>query len=159
MNSMTIVMDLKLYWKNFLFQSFLVIISIFIVLILFYAVQAVIAASLAATVFILFSVPKNAEAKTRNVIGGYLACILCGSLFSLIHTSIFFHELLICSIAVGSSFFIMTVLNIEHPPACGIALGLAIQGFDISLIIAVLLSIIILVSIKYLLKPLLKDLI
>jgi len=47
----------------------------------------------------------------------------------------------------------------EHPPACGTALGVAITGFSWGVGIAVISSTIILAIIRSLLRPYLKDLV
>ena len=60
--------------------------------------------------------------------------------------------------AVGLSIFIMVVTDTEHPPASGTALGVAIQGFNFKVIIAVLASAVILSLVHTLFKRHLKDL-
>jgi CBS-domain-containing membrane protein len=41
---------------------------------------------------------------------------------------------------VGLSIFLMVALNLEHPPASGTALGIALNGFAWNVAVAVVLS-------------------
>ena len=154
-----IVQELKLYWKHYLFQSLAAALSIFIVLLFLTTQHAVIIASIGATTFIVFAMPKSITAKPRNVIGGHIAGIIAGSLCALIP-----HQLPLCNIAVyscsvGLSMFIMVVTNTEHPPASATALGVAIHGFSFEVTIAILTSTIVLSLIHHYCKRYLRDLI
>ena len=53
----------------------------------------------------------------------------------------------------------MVVFDMEHPPACGTALGIAMTGFSLNVGIAVISSIIVLSVIQKVYKPYLKDLV
>ena len=52
----------------------------------------------------------------------------------------------------------MTLVNAEHPPAAGIAVGLVFHDWDFKTIVFVLSAVGILALIKKLLKPVLKNL-
>jgi hypothetical protein len=60
---------------------------------------------------------------------------------------------------VGISMFLMVALDMEHPPASGTALGVAIGGFSIMVMVAVLTSAVVLSLAHHYLKRYLKDLV
>lgn len=120
--------------------------------------HAVIIASLGATSFIVFAMPDYITAQPRNVIGGHIVGLFCGFLFSLIPHPSLLSSILVYSLAVGASIFIMVVTNTEHPPASGTALGVAMTGITLDVLIAVVVSIVILSVIHRLCKPYLRDL-
>jgi len=68
-------------------------------------------------------------------------------------------KILIPSLSVGLSIFVMVITNTEHPPAAGTALGIVVQGWSYSTIVIILITISLLSMTKYLLKPWLKDLV
>lgn len=150
--------EFREHWKSYVLQSMLATAAVFIALYFLSIQHAVIIASLGATAFIVFAMPENITAQTRNVIGGHIVGLLCGFLFSLIPHPSLLLSLLIYSLAVGASIFIMVVTDTEHPPASGTALGVVMTGMIINVLIAVVLSIIILSVIHRLCKPYLKDL-
>jgi CBS-domain-containing membrane protein len=146
------------HWKSYLLQSTLATIAVFIVLYFLSMQHAVIIASLGATAFIVFAMPDYITAQPRNVIGGHIVGLFCGFLFSLIPHSSLLSSLLVYSLAVGTSIFIMVVTDTEHPPASGTALGVAMTGITLDVLIAVVVSIVILSVIHRLCKPYLRDL-
>jgi len=139
-----VVEEFKLFWKRYLLQSFFATLTIFVVLLFLSLQHAVIIASIGATAFIIFAMPKNITAKPRNLIGGHLVGLISGSLCALIPHPLFFYSVLVYSLAVGISIFVMVVIDTEHPPASGTALGVAITGFSLNAVIAVITSVIIL---------------
>jgi len=151
--------ELRLFWKNYIFQSFLATLTIFVVLLFLSIEHAVIIASIGATAFIVFAMPKSITAKPRNVIGGHLVGFLSGCLCALIPHSSFLYSILLYSLAVGLSIFIMVVTDTEHPPASGTALGFVITGFDLKTAIALMASVIILSLVHHFFKPYLRDLV
>ena len=150
--------EFRQHWKSYVLQSMLATVAVFIALYFLSMQHAVIIASLGATAFIVFAMPENITAQTRNVIGGHIVGLFCGFLFSLIPHSSLLSSLLVYSSAVGASIFIMVVTDTEHPPASGTALGVVMTGITLNVLIAVVLSIIILSVIHRLCKPYLKDL-
>ena len=145
-------------WKNYLYQSFLATVVVLIVFLLLSAEHAVVIASIGATAFIVFTMPRNITAKPRWVIGGHLVGLFSGSLCSLIPHSSILAAIIIYSVAVGISILLMVALDVEHPPASGTALGTAITGFSPSIMLAVLTSSIILSLAHHFFKRFLKDL-
>jgi CBS-domain-containing membrane protein len=130
----------KTQWRQYLLQSVAATIVIFII---FFAVtpeRPVIVASIGASTFIVFAMPCNHTAQPRRVIGGHIIGILCGSLFSFFPEMHMLPSIALYSIAVGLSIFMMVSLNLEHPPASGTALGIALNGFSLEVATAVILS-------------------
>jgi CBS-domain-containing membrane protein len=121
----------RLHWKNYVFQSLFATVAVFVVLYFLTLQNAVIIASIGATAFIVFAMPKALTANARNVIGGHV---------------------------VGLSIFTMVVTDTEHPPASGTALGVAITGVHPNVLITVVLSIVLLSLIHHFFKPYLRDL-
>ena len=140
-------------------QSILAAFSVFIFALYFLSLQhAVIIASIGATAFIIFAMPDSITARPRNVIGGQLVGLLSGFLFSLLGQQALIYSLIIYSLAVGTAIFIMVVIDTEHPPAAGTALGVAITGISLDVFIAVTVSIILLSLIHKFFKPYIRDL-
>jgi len=145
-------------WKNYLYQSFLAAVVVFVVLLLLTMEQAVIIASIGATAFIVFTMPRNIFAKPRRVIGGHIVGLISGSLCALIPHSSTLASISVISFAVGVSICLMVAIDVEHPPASGTALGVALTGFTPGAMIAVLTSSIILSLAHTFSKKFLKDL-
>ena len=150
--------EFKRLWKNYLYQSFLATIVVFIVLLLLNMEHAVVIASIGATAFIVFTMPRNITAAPRRVIGGHLIGLFSGSLCALIPHSSIFPSIIVYALAVGVAIFLMVALDAEHPPAGGTALGVAITGYSPSVVIAVLTSSIVLSLAHRFSKRFLKDL-
>ena len=151
--------QLKLFWKNYVFQSLFATLVIFAVLLVLRFQQVVIIASIGSTAFIVFAMPNSIAARPVNIIGGQLVGFACGYLCGLIpHESSFLAAAVIYSLAVGLSIFIMVVTDTEHPPASGTALGVAISGFSPKVLIALIASVLALSLVHYFFKKHLKDL-
>lgn len=147
------------HWKNYVFQSIFATITIFFILFFLTFIDAVVVASIGASVFIVFAMPKAITARARNIIGGHLTGLVCGSLFALIPRTLFLSNIIVYSLAVGFSIFIMVVIDTEHPPAAGTALGVAMVGFSVNISFALISSTIILSLIHHIFKDQLIDLV
>lgn len=151
--------------KQYLFQSFLAFLFSFLLLLTFGTItEAAIVASIGSTIFIVFALPSAATAKKRNIIGGYLIGTFSGLTMSFLikHLTFLgdtFTTVLFASLAIGLSIFLMVIFDAEHPPASGIALGLAVQHYNEWTILFVLGSALILAGTKKILKKHLIDLI
>jgi CBS-domain-containing membrane protein len=152
------VEELSSYWKNYVFQSLLAALTTFVVLLFLSLQEAVIVASIGATAFIVFAMPNSITARPRNVIGGHLVGLLCGTLFALIPHSSFLYSAVAYSLSVGLSIFIMVVIDTEHPPASGTALGVAITGFSTAVVLAVMTSAVVLSLVRHSFRRHLRDL-
>jgi CBS-domain-containing membrane protein len=150
--------EFRQHWKNYVMQSILAACSVFIVLYFLSLQHAVVIASIGATAFIVFAMPDSITARPRNVIGGQLVGLLSGFLFSLLGQQVLLYSLIIYSLAVGTAIFTMVVIDTEHPPAAGTALGVAMTGISLDVFIAVTVSIILLSLIHKLFKPYIRDL-
>lgn len=146
--------------RNYILQSFLALIVIFIMsLFIDIFMQTTIIASLGATVFILFTMPHKQVSRGRYIFGGYTIGIIVGSLCTrLMLPEFIFEESLILSLAVGLALFLMVVTNTEHPPAAALAMGIAVEGADFFTIIAIYICILIVFVGKKLLSPWLVNL-
>ncbi len=146
-------------WKNYVWQSSLAALTIFLVLLFLNITHAVVIAAIGATAFIVFAMPQNITAHPRNIVGGHLVGLVMGSLCALLPQPSPLLSILAYSLAVGLSVFIMVVIDVEHPPAAATALGLAIMGFSLNAAIAVAASAVSLALAHHFLKPFLKDLV
>jgi len=151
--------ELKSHWKNYLFQSALAGLSVFLLLVVLHLRNIVVVASIGSTAFIVFTMPREITAGTRSVIGGHLVGFCCGTLSALIPASYYFPPALGYSFAVGLSILIMVVTDTEHPPAAGTALGVAISGFSTEVLFSLLISVVVLSTIHRFFKAHLKDLV
>ena len=150
--------EFRLHWRNYVLQSLFATLAVFVVLYFLTLQNAVIIASLGATAFIVFAMPKALMANARNVIGGHVVGLFCGFVFSLIPHPTLFGGLVCYSAAVGLSIFTMVVTDTEHPPASGTALGVAITGMHPNVLVTVILSVVLLSLIHHFFKPYLRDL-
>ena len=145
-------------WKSYLYQSSLAGAVVAIVLFILHINQAVVVASIGATAFIVFTMPKLSTAHPRRVVGGHIIGLACGSVMALIPHSTVPISVIVYSVTVGLSIFLMVASDFEHPPASGTALGVAISGFSLNVALAVIASSILLALAHHLLKRNLKDL-
>ena len=154
--------------KRYVFQCCLAAISILIVLLFLDVLKhTAIIATLGATSFIVFTMPKAYASHPRPLIGGYLVGIIVGVICHYLSTatlalvlmrSVETSYIIFGSLAVGLSILIMTITDTEHPPAAGIALGLVINEWVYLTVIFILSSVLVLFVVKSLLKPILVDL-
>ncbi|MBE9514352.1 MAG: HPP family protein [Chloroflexi bacterium] len=147
------------YWKNYVFQSSLAALTIFLLLLLLNLEHVVVIAAIGATAFIVFAMPGDITARSRNIIGGHLVGFAVGSLCALLPQPWVCLSMLVYSLAVGLSVLIMVTIDTEHPPAAATALGMAITGFSHDAAVAVVTSVILLALAHHFLKPFFKDLV
>jgi len=150
--------NLRRNWVNYVWQSLVAGLFIFLIFfVLSELIGVIVLASIGSTFFTVFALPNNRTAKPRNVIGSHVVCILIGLACCPIAS-----VSLGAGIAVGASAFFMVITDTEHPPAAGIALGLALasspalafSSAGFALVAALLASVL-----KKLLSPWLKDLV
>lgn len=157
-----IIGDFRYYWRNFVWQSLLATGSVFLVLMILGMEEAVIIASLGATAFVVFALPEKITAFPRNVIGGHFVGLCCGlagiGLLHALPVTNNWVENAVYALAVGLSIFIMTVIDTEHPPAAGTALGVVMKGYDPHVFIQVMIFAVIFTVIRLLLKKHMHDL-
>ncbi|MBN2484038.1 MAG: HPP family protein [Candidatus Omnitrophica bacterium] len=152
----------------YVFQSLCASVYIlFILLFLDIRHNAAIIASLGASVFLVFTTPRQYYAHPKPLIGGYLVGILMGVLFSyLAHTvlieTVFAGDIrhVVCgALAVGISIFLMVITDTEHPPAAGMALSLVLGAWNLYTVTFIVTAVIFLSLLKKILNPFLKKLI
>ena len=128
--------------------------------------QTVLIASLGASAFIAFAVPRSLHSGPRNLVGGYAVGIIAGVTMSLLSNllalSPFWEHagmVLFGALAISLAMFLMVVTRTEHPPAAALALGLVLNEWTFVTLVVVLSGVIVLSVIKRLILPLLLDLI
>ena len=147
------------HWLNYLLQSILAAASVFVLLVTLRQQNLVVAASLAATAFTVFTMPGSVTASARNIIGGHVIGLVFGSVFALVLPESPLARDAMFALAVGSAMLLMTVTNTEHPPAAGTALGVAMTGYSWRIVLGVLVGAAVLALIHKLLRKFLRDLI
>ncbi len=138
----------KKHWRAYAVQALLSTTALFVPLLLLRMQHNVIVASIGATAFIVFALPRTKSARTRNTIGGHAIGLMCGGVMSLVPLASELQSALIYSSAVGLTFFLMLATRHEHPPAAGTALGIAISGISAGAVIAVMASAILLSALR-----------
>lgn len=154
-------------WLYYILQSLLATFTILIVLIFLQLATPVIVAALGATAFVAFAMPKNVTAQPRNIVGGHAVGVLSGGICALIFiffgNGVEYIHIILASISVGLTIFIMVVTDTEHPPGCSTSLGLVVHGTVILEVayfsIFILISASIITAVKHALDPKLKDLV
>jgi CBS-domain-containing membrane protein len=153
--------------KQYLFQSGLATLTILLVLLFLDVIQhTAIIATLGASAFIIFIMPKSYISMPRQVIFGYLIGIIAGCVchFSALALSAlpFITDkvamILFGALAVGITIFILAITDTEHPPVVGVALGLVLNQWNYQTIIFIICAVGIMTVIKILLEPILIDL-
>jgi len=149
-------------------QCSLASLSVFLVLLILDSISnAAVIASLGASSFIAFTMPKAQVSKPRYMIGGYVVGTVTGCLCHYLHLIIQSSMLempynipviTLSAISVGMAIFLMTITNTEHPPAAGIALGLVFDGFSFLSVLIIIVGIVCLSIIKIILTPNLENL-
>ena len=151
----TIISKFKTLWKYYLLQSLLAGIALLIIVLVLGKDKMVTVSAIGATAFIVFATPKAVSAQTKHVIGGHLVGLAAGAVFY--YTSLpYFVEY---PLAVGIAIFLMVALDVEHPPAVGTALAVAINEVTLDSCISIMISVVILSQCRYLLRGYLKDLV
>jgi len=159
------VAEVRAHWKNYLLQSALAALTLLIALLvlklqhgLMSAEGVVIVASMGSTAFIVFVMPRAWSAHARNVVGGHLFGLVCGTLGSLAAVPMGSYAIVAYSVVVGLSIFLMVVTDTEHPPAAGTALGVAISGVSWKVALAVVTGAVVLALAHRVLGRRLRDL-
>jgi CBS-domain-containing membrane protein len=124
-------------------------------------------AALGASSFIAFTMPAYDVSKPRFMIGGYLVGISVGCFCHFLSLSPWMASLFVSqrtssivfgALSVGLAIFLMVVTDTEHAPATSVALGLMLEKWDYLTLVFVLCGIIFISTLKWLLKPVLKNL-
>ncbi len=128
----------------------------------------IVIATIGATSFIVFTMPHKEGAKSRYIVGSYILGVTVGAIAYYISTipwlSHFlflqqYYDEIFGAIAVGVTMFLMVILNIEHPPAAGLALALVLNDWDFNTLLVIGLAIILILSFRHLFRRKMIDLI
>lgn len=168
--------DVKRLGLNLLWQPLLASIIVAMVLWGFSSqsttnlVWALGAGAISSTVYIAFGAPSCNAARMRNIIGGYLVAILCGTVIQNILTYFGFLNLphlnsslelfgvLNAAMVVGLVLLLMSLLQCEHPPAAGLSLVVVIDMRSYKILLIIMAYVCLIAAIKWLLRSYLKDL-
>jgi CBS-domain-containing membrane protein len=118
--------------------------------------RPILTASVGATAFIVFAIPSDVTANTKNIIGGHLIGVFAGSLSAWLASES--SALIFYSLAVGLSIFLMVITDCEHPPASGTALGLAVSGTSLDLVVTLMVCVVALAVVHKIFRRYLRDL-
>ena len=147
------------YWKTYLTQSSYAAAAVFFITLLL-SENPVVIASIGATAFIVFALPNNIAAEPKRIIGGHFLGFFIGSCFAVFpFMDIIFFKAIWFALSIGFTILLMVVLDFEHPPAAGTALGMTLVGYSGSAAIAIIISVLSLAIIAYIFKPYLEDLV
>jgi len=147
------------HWKAYVFQSLFATMVMLVVLLFLTLQNAVVAASVGSSAFVVFAMPKSIPARSQNVIGGQIIGMLCGLLGNWLAHGTPVHEYIGFAVAVGLSIFIMVVVDMEHPPASGTALGVALTSTSWRVAVGVVSSVVLLSLIRIVFKKHIRDLV
>jgi len=155
-------LDRKLKGNMFHYIVQCLIATASLIFVLFYmdvVMETAIVASIGATSFIIFTMPHTNGSKAIYILGGYAVGASVGVLSNLLLVLDFGIPVnIIGALAVGLSMFLMVITNTEHPPASALALGVAINGYTINMLVFIYGVAIILLLIKWTLRKWLIDL-
>ena len=147
------------YWKQYIIQSSFAALTVFIITLIL-SDNPVIIASIGSTAFIVFAMPNNISAEPKRIIGGHSLGFFIGSCFAVFpFMNILFFKAIWFSLSVGITILLMVVLDVEHPPAAGTALGMTLIAYSATSATAILISVLFLAFIGHITKPFLKDLV
>jgi CBS-domain-containing membrane protein len=145
-------------WKAYVAQSAIAGATTFLILLFLNFEDAVVIAALGASAFIVFGRPFDLTAKPRNVIGGHMIGFVVGSLCALLPQPSAMAAISWYALSVGLSIFLMVVAYMQHPPAAATALGVAMSGYSMQMLIAVVTITLMLAAVHFALKPRLRNL-
>jgi CBS-domain-containing membrane protein len=159
---------LKKNLGRYIFQCGLATGTILLILIfLDILTHTAIIATLGATAFVVFTMPRAYASGPRPLFGGYLIGICVGWLCSFVSTLILKVPIIVTQItayiifgalAVGIAIFLMTITNTEHAPAAGMALGLVINQWDFLTIFFILAALMFMAALRKFIRPVMIDL-
>jgi CBS-domain-containing membrane protein len=152
----TIINKFKKLWIYYILQSLLAALALFILVLILGRDKMVVTSAMGATSFIVFAMPKAVSAQTKNVIGGHLVGLACGTIFYFAALPYFVEY----PCVVGIAIFLMVALDVEHPPAAGTALAVVIKEISpIDAFVIIMISAVILSQCRYYLRHHLRDLV
>jgi CBS-domain-containing membrane protein len=145
----------KKLWKYYLLQSLLAVAVLSILVLILGKDRTVLISAMGATTFIVFAMPTTVSARTRNVIGGHLVGLGCGAIFYFTDWPYFIEY----PLAVGLAILLMVALDVEHPPAAGTALAVAINEVSREAFITIMITAVVMSQCRYYLRHRLRNLV
>ena len=146
------------HWRRYLIQSSYAAVTVFFITITL-SNSPVIIASIGATAFIVFAMPNNIAAEPKRIIGGHFLGFFIGSCFAVFpFMDVVLFKALWFSLSVGITILFLVVLDLEHPPAAGTALGMTLIAYSLTSVVTIFISVLFLAIVSHLSKPYLKDL-
>ena len=141
-------------------------VALILLLVLDAVTQTVLIASLGASAFIAFAVPRSLHSDPRHLVGGYLVGMASGACMSSLYslaglsgTSDHAVMIIFGALAISLAMFLMVLTRTEHPPAAALALGLVLNEWSLVTLAVVLVGVVGLSVIKRLVLPMLMDLV
>lgn len=152
------IVRIRKRWRAYVVRSALAGGTTYLILLVLSVETAVVIAALGASAFIVFTRPLDVTARPQNVIGGHLISFATGALCAMLPEAIPLLVLAWYALAVGIAIMLMLTLYLNHPPAAATALGVAMRGYSIELLIGVLTFVFVLAVVHYAIKPRLRNL-
>lgn len=152
--SREIIRKFRELWLYYLIQSALASLVILAITLVVGVGASVVIASMGATSFICFALPKSASAQSRNVIGGHFVGLFSGAVFWFVGWPYWLEF----SVVAGLAIFLMVALDVEHAPAVGTALAVSMQEVDMRIAVTIIIGALVISQTRYLLRRYLKDL-
>lgn len=126
-------------------------ILLFVIMLLFNVTDyGITIASFGATIFMILS---KKGAKKRTIFGSYFIAIILGFMFSALSDI----NSLNAGLAAISSIVLMTLLDLQHPPAVGISIAMVLNNFSFATDVIVLMCIFFIISVTMVLKAFLEN--
>jgi len=132
------------------------------------ALGAIGATSLGSSAFVAFVAHDTVMARAQNMIFSYLWGILFGVLGTwLLYLTAHQHffsgeqvdlEVLMAAVVAMLTMLCMTIFSCEHPPAVGIAIGLVLRHWDMSILCIIFATVLVIAILKLVLRPWLLNL-
>ena len=154
--------------RRYFLQTLLAAITIMAVLLVLDSVeQTVLIASLGASAFIAFAMPRSYGSRPRLMLGGYAVGTVVGCSLSWLAAMLTassgldarLMQIVFGAIAMGLTFFLMVLTDTEHPPAAALALGYVLNEWDLGTVAVVIAGIGTLVIVKEIFRQRLMDLV
>jgi len=157
--------NIKGHWGRYLAQSLLAVITMLIVLLFIDSVaNAALVAGLGSTVVTAFLHPQASSGRLRAIIGGHSCGLVVGSILALVFINyelviitFAYGNILVMAGAVGLTILAMGLTDTEHPPAAGIALGMAGRPWELNIFVYILIAVLILGIIRFIFNKLIKE--
>jgi CBS-domain-containing membrane protein len=133
--------------RHFLVQTLAGAVAVMLLMLLASLIDSeVVVASIGASVFIAVTLPHGNTTRPRYLVGGYFCGILAGLAGFALHSLLPWFPIEVAGgLAVGLAMLLMVWLELEHPPAAALALGLVmsphtLMAFAIAIGCIILLS-------------------